>query len=199
LWETLLACHVVIAIRNKYAQGISGPELMREYNRLYAERADEWEKLDHYGLPDRRVTVEFYVACKYGPTVLGGVGEVYFLKDALDMQEALANGVGTVYNSARRRAMDIHHNSRKAFFAFVLPTRLEWRVFPSQVYSVHTGDKSRQAKLAENLFFLFDGSIVIKSNTRLSHNVFLPIGQTEPLQELLIEYVQSRKANAKLL
>lgn len=199
LWETLLACHVVIAIRNKYAQGISGPELMREYNRLYADLADEWEKLDHYGLPDRRVTVEeskkhrisvvtcstrktpilrrfedmvckvrnellplldkqvlvdgkipsgrqaeecieelrvlykqlvdkdgfkptsgdedvegeggikpsnledfhpheFYVACKYGPTVLGGAGEVYFLKDALDMQEALANGVGSRNN-----------------------------------------------------------------------------------------------------
>ena len=35
---------------------------------------------------------EFYVACKYVPTVLGGSGEVYFLKDAQDMQEALANG-----------------------------------------------------------------------------------------------------------
>ncbi len=35
---------------------------------------------------------EFYVTCKYGPTVLGGSGEVYFLKDALDMQESLANG-----------------------------------------------------------------------------------------------------------
>jgi hypothetical protein len=58
LWETLLTCHVVIAIRNKYAQGSSGPELMREYNRLYAEMADEWEKLDHNRLPDRRVTVE---------------------------------------------------------------------------------------------------------------------------------------------
>jgi hypothetical protein len=199
LWETLLACHVVIAIRNKYAQGISGPELMREYNRLYAELADDWLKRDHYGLPDMRVTVEeskqhrisdvtcstrktpilrrfedmvckvrndllplldkkvlvdgkipsgrqkeecieelrvlykqlldkdgfkptsgdedvegeggintsnledfhpheFYVACEYGPTVLGGKGEVYFLKDALDMQEALANGVGSRNN-----------------------------------------------------------------------------------------------------
>ncbi len=58
LWETLLVCHVVIAIRNKYAQGSSGPELMREYNRLYAELADDWLKQDHYGLPDRRVTVE---------------------------------------------------------------------------------------------------------------------------------------------
>ena len=58
LWETLLACHVVIAIRNKFAQGIPGPELMREYNRLYTELVDEWDKLDHYGLPDRRVSVE---------------------------------------------------------------------------------------------------------------------------------------------
>jgi hypothetical protein len=62
LWETLLACHVVIAIRNKFAQGMGGPELMREYNRLYAELADEWDKnnllLDHNGLPDRRVSVE---------------------------------------------------------------------------------------------------------------------------------------------
>ena len=41
---------------------------------------------------------EFYVACKYGPTVLGGSGEVYFLKDALDMQEALANGAGSRNN-----------------------------------------------------------------------------------------------------
>ena len=38
---------------------------------------------------------EFYVACKYGPTVLGGAGEVYFLKDAQDMQDALANGAGS--------------------------------------------------------------------------------------------------------
>ena len=169
LWETLLACHVVIVIRNKFAQGISGPEQMRECNRLYAELTDEWGKnnllLDHNGLPDTRVSVEvfkqhrissvdsstrktpilrrfedmvckvrnellpildkdgykpasgdedvegdggiktsnledfhppeFYVACKYGPTVLGGSGEVYFLKDALDMQEALANGAGS--------------------------------------------------------------------------------------------------------
>ena len=62
LWETLLACHVVIAIRNKFAQGISGPEQMRECNRLYAELADEWGKnnllLDHNGLPDTRVSVE---------------------------------------------------------------------------------------------------------------------------------------------
>jgi hypothetical protein len=138
LWETLLVCHVVITIRNKFAQVMGGPDLMREYNRLYAELADEWDKnnllLDHYGLPDRRVSVvrnlymqfldkdgykpasgdedvegeddiktsnledfhphEFYVACKYGPTVLGGSGEVYFLKDAQDMQEALANGAG---------------------------------------------------------------------------------------------------------
>ena len=41
---------------------------------------------------------EFYVACKYGPTILGGSGEVYFLKDALDMQEALANGAGSRNN-----------------------------------------------------------------------------------------------------
>jgi hypothetical protein len=51
--------------------------------------------------------------------------------------------------------MDIDNNSREAFFAFVLPTGHEWREFPSQVHSVHTGDKSRQPKLAENLFFLF--------------------------------------------
>ena len=38
---------------------------------------------------------EFYVACKYGPTVLGGAGDVYFLKDAQDMQDALANGAGS--------------------------------------------------------------------------------------------------------
>jgi hypothetical protein len=196
LWKTLLACHVVIAIRNKFAQGMADPDLMREYNRLYTELAGEWDKLDHYRLPDRRVSVElsmqhhistvdsstrktpilrrfedmvckvrnellpildkkvlvdgkipsgrqaeecieelrvlykqfldkdgykptngdedveveggiktsnledfhpheFYVACKYGPTVLGGSGEVYFLKDALDMQEALANGAGS--------------------------------------------------------------------------------------------------------
>ena len=206
LWETLLACHVVIAIRNKFAQGISGPEQMRECNRLYAELADEWGKnnllLDHNGLPDRRVSAvvskqhriskvesstrstpisrrvedmvckvrngllpildkkvlvdgkipsgrqaqecieelrvlykkfldkdgykptsgdedvegeggiktsdledfhphEFYVACKYGPTVLGGSGEVYFLKDALDMQEALANGADSRNNFLR--------------------------------------------------------------------------------------------------
>jgi hypothetical protein len=200
LWETLLACHVVIAVRNKFAQGMGGPELMREYNRLYEELADEWQKnnllLDHNGLPDNRVSVEkskehriaavdsrtrktpilrrfedmvckfrnellpildkkvlvdgkipsgrqaeecieelralykqfvdqdgykptsgdedvegeggikssnledfhpheFYVACKYGPTVLGGAGDVYFLKDAKDMQDALANGAGS--------------------------------------------------------------------------------------------------------
>ena len=38
---------------------------------------------------------EFYVVCKYGPTVIGGAGEVYFLKDAQDMQEALENGAGS--------------------------------------------------------------------------------------------------------
>jgi len=56
LWETLLACHVVIAIRNKFAQVMGGPELMREYNRLYEELADEWQKNDHNGVPDRRVS-----------------------------------------------------------------------------------------------------------------------------------------------
>jgi hypothetical protein len=130
--------------------------------------------------------------------VTHGVNQFVIVHHGLVVVRAWEYGP-TVYNSARRRAMDIHNNSRKAFFAFVLPTRLEWRVFPSQVHSVHTGDKAGQPELAENLFFLFDGSIVIKSNTRLSHNVFLPIGQTEPLQELLIEFVQSRKANAKLM
>jgi hypothetical protein len=42
LWETLLTCHVVITVRNKFAQDMGGPELMREYNRLYEELADEW-------------------------------------------------------------------------------------------------------------------------------------------------------------
>jgi hypothetical protein len=44
------------------AQGMGGPELMREYNRLYEELADECQKnnllLDHNGLPDNRVSVE---------------------------------------------------------------------------------------------------------------------------------------------
>ena len=200
LWETLLACHVVIVIKNKFAQDMGGPEMMREFNRLYGELADEWEKnnllLDHNGLTDRRVSAseskqhrisvvqsstrstpisrrfeemvckvrngllpildknvlvdgkipsvhqveecieellglyqqfldkdgykpasgdedvegegaiktsnleefhphEFYVVCKFGPTVIGGSGEVYFLKDAQDMQEALVNGAGS--------------------------------------------------------------------------------------------------------
>ena len=199
LWETLLVCHVVIVIKNKFAQGMGVPEMMHEFNRLFGELADEWEKnnllLDHNGLPDRRVSAavskqhrisvvesstrstpisrrfeamvcavrngllpildkqvlvdgkipsgrkveecheelhvlyqqhkskddhrpasgdeddegeggtktfnledfhphEFYVVCKYGPTVIGGAGEVYFLKDAQDMQEALENGAG---------------------------------------------------------------------------------------------------------
>jgi hypothetical protein len=62
LWKTLLTCHVVITIRNKFAQGMGDPDLMREYDRLYAELANEWDKnnllLDHNGLPDRRVSVE---------------------------------------------------------------------------------------------------------------------------------------------
>jgi hypothetical protein len=62
LWETLLTFHVVIAIRNKFStQGMGGPELMHEFNRLYGELGDEWDKnnmlLDHNGLPDRRVSV----------------------------------------------------------------------------------------------------------------------------------------------
>ncbi len=38
------------------------PDLMREYNRMYVELSDEWDKnnllLDHNGLPDRSVSVE---------------------------------------------------------------------------------------------------------------------------------------------
>jgi hypothetical protein len=62
LWETLLTCHVVITVRNKFAQGMGGPELMCEYNRMYEELVDEWQKnnlwLDHNSLPDNRVSVE---------------------------------------------------------------------------------------------------------------------------------------------
>ena len=173
LWETLLACHVVITIRNKFAQDIPGPDLIREYNRLYSELTDEWDKLDHYGLPDRRVSVVV---------------------------------------SKEHRISAVDSNTRKTpilrrFEDMVCKVRNELLPILDKKLLVDGKIPSgRQAQeCIEDLRVLYkqlvdkDGSIVIKSNTRLSHNVFLPIGQTEPLQELLIEFVQSRKANAKLL
>ena len=44
LWETLLACHVVIDIRNKFAQGMGGPELIREYARHNGPKKGEEER-----------------------------------------------------------------------------------------------------------------------------------------------------------
>ena len=44
LWETLLAVQAVIAVRDKYAQGIGNAEMMREFNRVYMDLVDECEK-----------------------------------------------------------------------------------------------------------------------------------------------------------
>jgi hypothetical protein len=44
LWETLLACYVVITIKDKFTQDMGDPEMMLEFNRLFTELADEWEQ-----------------------------------------------------------------------------------------------------------------------------------------------------------
>jgi hypothetical protein len=198
LWETLLAVQAVIAVRDKYAQGIGNAEMMREFNRVYMDLVDECEKqqqcVDQHGFQDRRVSAqmskqhrvvevlsntrttpisrhfekilcairnhllplltkildngripsgrqnddvlqelramyykemkmdgakpdsgdsgaeddgagsafqmddfhphEYYVFCKWGPTVIGGCGHVNFLKNSEDMQESLGNKHG---------------------------------------------------------------------------------------------------------
>jgi hypothetical protein len=62
LWETLLAVQAVIAVRDKYAQGIGNAEMMREFNRVYMDLVDECEKqqqcVDQHGFQDRRVSAQ---------------------------------------------------------------------------------------------------------------------------------------------
>jgi hypothetical protein len=70
------------------------------------------------------------------------IDQFVIVNHGLVVVRARKNGP-TVYNSARRRAMDIDNNSREAFFAFVLSTRHERREFPRQVYSVHASHKVR--------------------------------------------------------
>jgi hypothetical protein len=57
LWETRCAIRAVVSIRDKFAQGLGNAEMMREFNRLFADLVDECEKLnvcvDHNGFQDR--------------------------------------------------------------------------------------------------------------------------------------------------
>ena len=70
---------------------------------------------------------EFYVACKYGPTVLGGPGEAYFLKDAQDMQDALAMALeaGTSFatTNARKKPMLLALRKKRPSATRYLSTR----------------------------------------------------------------------------
>ena len=57
LWETRCAVRAVVSIRDKFAQVLGNAEMMREFNRLFADLVDECEKLnqcvDHHGVQDR--------------------------------------------------------------------------------------------------------------------------------------------------
>jgi hypothetical protein len=57
LWETRCGIRDVVAIRDKFAQGLDNAEMMREFNRLFADLVDECENLnlcvDHHGFQDR--------------------------------------------------------------------------------------------------------------------------------------------------
>ena len=57
LWETFCGIRAVVSIRDKFAQGLDNAEMMREFNRLFAELVDECDKInqcvDHHGLQDR--------------------------------------------------------------------------------------------------------------------------------------------------
>ena len=57
LWETCCGIRDVVSIRDKFAQVLGNTEMMREFNRLFAELVDECDKLnqcvDHHGFQDR--------------------------------------------------------------------------------------------------------------------------------------------------
>ena len=57
LWETRCGIRAVVSIRDKFAQDLDNAEMMREFNRLFAELVDECDKfnqcVDHHGLQDR--------------------------------------------------------------------------------------------------------------------------------------------------
>ena len=57
LWETRCVIRAVVSIRDKFAQVLGNAEMMREFNRLFAELVDECEKfnqcVDHHGFQDR--------------------------------------------------------------------------------------------------------------------------------------------------
>ena len=54
LWEKHCAVRAVVSIRDKFAQVLGNAEMMREFNRLFAELVDECDKInqcvDHHGL-----------------------------------------------------------------------------------------------------------------------------------------------------
>ena len=54
LWETHRGIRDVVSIRDKFAQVLVNTEMIREFNRLFAELVDECDKInqcvDHHGL-----------------------------------------------------------------------------------------------------------------------------------------------------
>jgi hypothetical protein len=49
LWETRCVIRAVVSIRDKFAQVLDNAEMMREFNRLFADLVDECEKMNVCG------------------------------------------------------------------------------------------------------------------------------------------------------
>ena len=104
-----------------------------------------------------------------------------------------------IHNPASSGAVHVDNDCRVAFLAFVLPTRVESGKLPCEVDAVHTCYKSWQPKLAENLLFPLNRGDFIKPHPRLTNDVLLPISHAEPLQKLLVKFMQCGRSDAEFV
>ncbi len=59
--SSMYLLETVITVRDKYAQGIGNSEMLHEFNRVYLERMEEYEKcghcVDHHGVQERSCVI----------------------------------------------------------------------------------------------------------------------------------------------
>ena len=88
LWETRCVIRAVVSIRAKFGQGLGNAEMMREFNRLYADLVDECEQLnlcvDHHGFQDRFLLLvidhdDTHIYVLSATVELCGHGHIYLL------------------------------------------------------------------------------------------------------------------------
>jgi hypothetical protein len=86
--------------------------------------------------------------------VTHGINQFVIVNHGLVVVRTRKNGPA-VYNSARRRAMDVDNNSREAFFAFVLPTGHVKQLWHGRAFAQKREGKRKTRRKNSQKFFNF--------------------------------------------